>query len=321
MLLDYLKGGKMSKKQKQIRGLLPFGFLILLYIIFKLLQPERFGNWNSMYVLLQQALIHSILSCGFYYLLIMNIYDLTLGVNAILCSMIGVLLSQRIGLPGLIIGALVCGIAIAMLSSTLMVNIDAPPIIISVGLVIIYEALTVLCCDGNMCLTLDPAYRVLGKPPVNLLPGVLVLVVNSFVMKYTKLGVYVDAIGANAGIASSAGVDVKRYKAMAFLACGICVGIYAISSLSYSASVASATGLSSVTSIFKPFMACMFAVAFKKYLNPMLGLFVGSFILNIIANGLMTNGLEAALQNVVVGFAMIILVRFSSTARKFDVEK
>jgi len=300
---------------------MPFLTVILLYVIFRILQPERFGNPNSMYVLVQQTFIHSILACGFYYILSMDIYDLTVGVNAIISSMIGVYLSNLIGMPGLFIGTILTGCLISFISSFLMVNIDAPPIIISVALTIIYEAFSVLLCSGNTTLSVDSAYRFFGKAPFDMIPGIVILIINGLILRYTKLGVYIDAIGSNAKLTENVGVNVKKYKTIAFICCGLCTGVYALNSISYSASVAYATGLSSVTSIFKPVMACMFAIAFKKYINPMISLFIGCFILNIISNGLLTNGLEAALQNVVVGIAMILLVRFSSMARKFDVVK
>lgn len=309
------------KKSKLIRSLMPFLTVILLYVIFRILQPERFGNPNSMYVLIQQTFIHSILACGFYYILSMDIYDLTVGVNAIISSMIGVYLSNLIGIPGLFIGTILTGCLISFISSFLMVNIDAPPIIISVALTIIYEAFSVLLCSGNTTLSVDSAYRFFGKAPFDMIPGIVILIINGLILRYTKLGVYIDAIGSNAKLTENVGVNVKKYKTIAFICCGLCTGVYALNSISYSASVAYATGLSSVTSIFKPVMACMFAIAFKKYINPMISLFIGCFILNIISNGLLTNGLEAALQNVVVGIAMILLVRFSSMARKFDVVK
>jgi len=309
------------KKSKLIRSLMPFLTVILLYVIFRILQPERFGNPNSMYVLIQQTFIHSILACGFYYILSMDIYDLTVGVNAIISSMIGVYLSNLIGIPGLFIGTILTGCLISFISSFLMVNIDAPPIIISVALTIIYEAFSVLLCSGNTTLSVDSAYRFFGKAPFDMIPGIVILIINGLILRYTKLGVYIDAIGSNAKLTENVGVNVKKYKTIAFICCGFCTGVYALNSISYSASVAYATGLSSVTSIFKPVMACMFAIAFKKYINPMISLFIGCFILNIISNGLLTNGLEAALQNVVVGIAMILLVRFSSMSRKFDVVK
>lgn len=313
--------GDIMKKSKMIRSLLPFITVIILFVIFKALQPERFGNANSMYILVQQTFIHSILACGFFYILSMDIYDLTVGINAIISSMIGVLLSDVIGMPGLFIGTILTGILISFISSFLMVNIEAPPIIISVALTIIYEAFSVFLCAGNMTLSVNSDFRFFGKPPYNLIPGIIVLLVNGLILKYTRLGVYIDAIGSNAKLTQNVGVNVKKYKTLAFVCCGVCTGVYAMTSLSYSASVAYATGLSSVTSIFKPVMACMFAIAFKKYINPMISLFIGCFILNIISNGLLTNGLEASLQNVFVGVAMILLVRFSSMARKFDVVK
>lgn len=308
------------KKSKLLRGIVPFLTVVLIYIVFKILQPERFGSLKIMYVLLQQAFIHSILACGLYFLLAMDIYDLTVGINAIISSIVGVLLSNVLGFPGLIIGALACGALISFISSFLVVNIDAPPIIISVALTILYEAVSVMICQGAS-FTINSDYKFFGRAPFDCIPGIFVLVVSALILKYTRIGVYIDAIGSNAKLSENVGVNVKKYKTIAFLLCGICTGIYAINSISYSSTVAAATGLSSVTSIFNPVIACMFALAFKKYLNPMIALITGCFILNLIANGLMTNGLEAALQNVVVGITMIILVRFSSAARKYDVVK
>lgn len=108
------------KNSKMIRSLLPFITVVVLYIIFRILQPERFGNFNSMYILVQQTFIHSILACGFYYILSMDIYDLTVGINAIISSMVGVMLSDAIGMPGLFIGAILTGILISFISSFLI---------------------------------------------------------------------------------------------------------------------------------------------------------------------------------------------------------
>ena len=158
------------KNSKMIRSLLPFITVVVLYIIFRILQPERFGNFNSMYILVQQTFIHSILACGFYYILSMDIYDLTVGINAIISSMVGVMLSDAIGMPGLFIGAILTGILISFISSFLMVNIDAPAIIISVALTIIYEAFSVFLCTGNTTLSINPAYKFFGKAPYDMIP-------------------------------------------------------------------------------------------------------------------------------------------------------
>ena len=68
-------------------------------------------------------------------------------------------------------------------------------------------------------------------------------------------------------------------------------------------------------------MACMFAGAYKKYLNPILALILGNLFMSLIANGLLTNGLESSLQNVFIGIMLLILVHSAAKSRKYDVSK
>lgn len=309
------------KKQKIIRASLPFVALGIVFAIFKILQPMRFGTLNSMYILLQQTLIQSSLACGIYFLMAMGIFDMTIGANAMISAMTAILMAEKFGPVGFVCGALLTSMLISFISGQFMIRLDAPPMIISVGFVVVYEAISQQLCRGAFSLSVESSYRALGMAPLNMIPGILLLIIASFLLKYTRFGLYVTAIGANGRIAEATGIDVKKYKTLAFLFCGICAFIYGIVTTCYSSSVASASGMSSATSIFKPLMAVMFATSFKKYLNPMIALLTGCFFLNLISNGLLTNGLESSLQNVIVGLAMIVVIRLSSTARKNDVVK
>lgn len=313
--------GYVMKKQKIIKASLPFAALLIVFVIFKILQPERFGTISSMYILLQQTLMQSSLACGFYFLMNMGIFDMTIGVNALISAMTAILMAEKFGPLGFLLGALATSVAISFVSGQFMIRLDAPPMIISVGFVVVYEAVSQQLCRGAFSLSIPQAYRILGLAPLNMIPGFLLLVVAGFLLKYTRFGLYVTAIGSNGRIAEAVGINVKKYKTLAFFFCGICTFIYGIVTTCYASSVASASGMSSATSIFKPLMAVMFATSFKKYLNPMVALLIGCFFLNLISNGLLTNGLESSLQNVIVGLAMILVIRLSSTDRKYDVVK
>ena len=50
-------------------------------------------------------------------------------------------------------------------------------------------------------------------------------------------------------------------------------------------------------------------------------MFIGILFLNLISNGLLANGLESSLQNIIIGFSMIFIVRVSSKSRKYDIVK
>lgn len=301
--------------------MLPFAAIILVFILFKILQPGRFGTMNSISILLQQTLMQSILGCGLYFLNEMGIFDMTLGANMIISAMAGCWLSVSFGWAGLILGGLLTGMVIAMIGGQFMTRLEINPMIISVGLIIIYEAISTILTQGAYALQVQEQYRVLGKAPVNVIISLLILGLSAVLAVRTRFGLYVNAIGSNASVAESMGIDVPRYKGYAFLYGGICAGTMGIVNICYSNSMGAASGLSSAASIFTPLMACLFAGAYKRYMNPILALVLGSLFMNLIANGLLTNGLESSLQNVFIGIMLLILVHSSSSNRQYDVTK
>lgn len=309
------------KKKNILRTLIPFIALILVYAVFKILQPERFGSVNSIYLILQQSLMQCILGCGIYFLLSMGFFDFTIGVNTVMSAMIGIKLSNIMGWPGLILGTLIFGVVLAFCVGQMLMRIKANTMILSFGMVIILEAISSKLPGSLLSMPMPAQFRIIGQAPLNIIISVIVLVVSMLLYKYTKFGLYVRAIGSNRGIATNIGVDIPRYMTYTFIFCGVCAGIYGLVNTGYGSAVSAPSGMSSATSIFKPLMACMFASAYKKYLNPLLGVLVGVLLLNLIANGLLANGLEASLQNVVVGLALVVVVKLSSTAGKYEVVK
>ena len=311
----------MSKAKNLLRGLMPLLVLAAVYAVFKILQPDRFGSLQNMWLLVQQSLLLSIFGCGIYFLLSLGIFDLSAGINAFLSAMMGQILSQYLGLPGLFLGAILCGLAVSFVVSQFMQRLPVNPMIISVGFIMLFEAVTQLLTGPNSSLQIDKSFRVIGAFPWNGIISLTVMSVTMVIYKYTVLGVYIRAIGSKKEIAGKAGLDVAKYTTIAFMICGFCAAIYGMVNMCYSTRVAQATGMSSATAAFRPMMACMFANSFKKYLNPIIGMFIGILFLNLISNGLLANGLESSLQNIIIGFSMIFIVRASSKSRKYDIVK
>ena len=300
---------------------MPFLALVLAYVIFKIIEPARFGSPSGLFLLLQQAMIQSLLACGLYFILTMGVFDLTVGAVAMISAILGTMAGNAIGWAGMIPVSIVTALAMSMISSQLMIRLKAPPMIISVGLVLIYEALSTKLIQGKYSLPIDDEFRILGQAPWVLIPGIVLILVSMVLISRSKFGLYIHAIGSNTEIAKNTGINVTKYQTLAWLFCGLCAAIYGIVNTCYTSSVAYAQNMASATSVFKPMMACMFATAFRKYLNPMISVLIGCFFLNLVSNGLLCMGLESSLQNVVVGLAMIVIVRFSNKSRKYDVSK
>ena len=302
-------------------GLILVGGIVVIYAIFKLLQPARFGSLSSLYILLQQTMISVVMAYGTYFLLSMGEFDMTLGANAILSAMVGCRLSISFGFSGLIIGALITGVCLGLLNGVMISKIKAPSMIISVGLVVIYESLGVIAAGGGSMLRIESQFRALGTPPWSLLISLVVAGIVFFLDSYTLFGVYVKAIGSSELIAGSMGINIGRTKILAFIISGVCAALMGVINLCYNTTVSAASNLSSAIAVFQPMMACMIGLSFRKYIHPVLAILLGSFFLSLLQNGLLTNGLQSSVQNIFVGVALLVIIKLTSSTKRYDVIK
>ena len=92
-----------------------FGVSVLLimtvffWALFKLLSPSNFGTAHLMGDYLQTSIQYAVGGCGFYFIVVMGLFDFSIGANIVLSSLVGVLLSRSMGYFGLIAGCLLCG--------------------------------------------------------------------------------------------------------------------------------------------------------------------------------------------------------------------
>ena len=89
-----------------------YGFMILavmvlfFYAIFKFLTPTNFGSPANLYSYFQSSIIYSVGGCGLYFIVVMGLFDFAVGANIVLSSIVGVILSEKLGYVGFIIGCL-----------------------------------------------------------------------------------------------------------------------------------------------------------------------------------------------------------------------
>lgn len=290
------------------------------YIIFKILQPARFGSMRSMMILVQQSLLPAVGACGMYFIIIMGMFDFSLGANIVLSAIVGCLCSRIMGLPGLILGCVICGTLVGILNGLLYNKLKIPSIIATVGLCIVYECIGIYICGGTV-LSLDKNYRILGKAPYNVIFCLVACVLAYIILKYTKIGTYCRAIGSNELMAKNMGADISFYKLIGFAICGFFGGVLAIVTISYGSSVTPATGMSSMGRNFSPIMGCFIGMALKKYINPVISMIAGEFLISMITNGLLTNNIDSTLQDVIVGVTLLIIVCLTFAGKKDDVVK
>ncbi len=295
-------------KKKRITGTAALlGIIVLVYLIFYILEPTRFGSPRSVFILFQQSLIYSIAGCGCYFIIAMGLFDFSLGANIILSALIGCKLSSAYGYAGLILGCLLMGAVIGAVNGALYLKFRIPSIIVTVGLMMIYECIGVFMA-GDTTNKLKPEIKLLGQAPYNLYVALIAFLAAVILLYGTKMGVYVRAIGRNELMARNMGVDTDRYKFLGFLLCGIFAGITGMLTISYTSTMIPVQGMSSMARNFQPIMGCFVGLAFKKYINPVFSIIAAEFMISMIVSGVMTNGLDSTLQDCIIGMILLIIV-------------
>ena len=160
-----------------------------------------------------------------------------------------------------------------------------------------------------------------GKMPGNLILAVVAFIIAYLILNYTKIGTYTYAIGSNEFVAKNMGINVNKYKVLAFVISGAFLGIMAVLTISYGSSMVAVTGMASMSRNFVPTMGCFFGMAFKKYGIPLQAIIIGEFVINIIFYGFIALGAPTAIQDVITGLALLIIITLTTRVAKGEIVK
>ena len=280
------------------------GLVIVSWVIFKILTPHNFGSFSNMLNYFQASLIATVGAVGFYFVMVMGMFDFSIGANIMLSAIVGCVLATKfnLGYFGLIVGGILTGTIVGLLNGIFYVKLRIPSMIVTTGLALIYESLANYMA-GGVEQTLPAHLRAFGRMPWDIILALVACVVAYIFLNYTKIGTYTYAIGSDEFVAKNMGINVNKYKVLAFILSGAFLGVMAILTISYGSSMVAVTGMASMSRNFVPTMGCFFGLAFKKYGMPLQAIIIGEFVINIIFFGFIALGAPTAIQDVITGFA------------------
>lgn len=156
--------------------------------------------------------------------------------------------------------------------------------------------------------------HVVGMPfaiPIDL----FVLAVSTFILAKTKAGRYLYAIGGNTEAARRAGINVNRYRRMAFMLSGLTAGIAGL--LYVSRLVGISTGIEGGTYVLYAVAAAVIGGA-SLYggRGKMIHAVLGGLIIGTIDNGMSLINLNAATQLIATAIVLLAAVIVDSLARR-----
>jgi ribose transport system permease protein len=296
-----------------------WSFLLLVVIILSVIAGtvnSRYWWLGNLSNLLGQISVLSLVACGATILIISGNFDISVGANIGLSSVVMAMLMRSGVFPPLaaVIGVLIA-IACASLIGGASILFQAPSFIISLAAIGVFQGIALFITQGTVQ-TIYGQFETLGGVkffnflPLLFLIALLGYLVIYFILAHTQLGRSVYAIGNNQRAAYLAGIGVNRNKLIFFALNGLFVGSAAMLLLSRVGAAQPSTGtgieLQAIGSVV------IGGAPMSGGKGNVLGTFCGVLLWGVIGNALNMMRVNAYIQDVIIGLLIIFAVAVSS---------
>lgn len=307
---------RLKKKGSLTDSLLIFG-LIAILVLFSLTTQGRFLRLVNLKSLLLQSSLYIIAASGVLFVMSHGNLELSVGGIIGMATAAGCIVSRMTSPAMSLVACLATGVLLASVIALCHIALDVPAFIVGIAL---------MFASGGIVSYLLNLFPKLAHPGLEQLNSfwfiigmtALTYLIFGFVFQYTKIGKYNKAIGSNINAAHLGGVNVKKYKYLAYLMYGLCCGVCAFLITVRTGSFSIDTGASYETEVL--IMLIIGGVPMSggtqaKVRTPL----IGALIYMILKNGMTLWGVGADIINIirVVIFFIIVTITYDRTGTRF----
>ena len=300
--------------------LTPLLALIALFVLGALVNPAFLSPTNLFNVLTRSAFI-GIIAVGATFVIIAGGIDLSVGsMAAFLAGVMIIVMNVLLGtltsgvaivLLG-VVAAIVLGVAAGALNGLAITRGRIEAFIVTLGTLGIFRSLVTYLADGGT-ISLDLGLRGVYRPvyygsvfgiPWPIVVFAAVAIAGSIVLRRTRFGRYVKAIGSNENVARYSAIRVDRIKTLTYIVQGLCV---AIAVILYVPRLGSASGSTGILWELEAIAAVIIGgTALKGGSGNIWGTVVGAILLSTIGNVLnLTDVISQYLNGAIQGLIII----------------
>jgi ribose transport system permease protein len=237
--------------------------------------------------------------------------DLSVGSTVALVSVISALGMRSHGIAAGMIEGLLAGAAVGLLNGFVITRLKVFPFIATLAMLSIMSGLALNLSSGVAVSGVpgrfgDLAYEVVLGLPIPVVIALLVLVASHFILRYTRLGRHIYAVGGNEEAARLSGIKIDGVKLAAYVICGFCA---AVGSIILTARVASGQPTLGTSLPLESVAAVVLGgVSLFGGRGSVVGVAFGVAFVSILSNGLNLLNVSSYTQLMVIGGALIVAV-------------
>ncbi len=288
---------------------------VVLFAVFSLASSGTFDSFQTWGGIGSSAAELGIVSVGVGFLMISGEFDLSVGANFAFAALVMATMVHD-GYPpieGLLVD-LGIGIGIGLLNGIVTVFLNIPSFIATLGTYFLWSAVVLIVTGGTTITILPPTPTLL-----NVLGGFIgdqmrseilwwlgIALVVGVVLHRTVTGNWIYAIGGKRMAAREAGVAVARTRVLAFVLCGMLAAFAGAVQLAHLGSMSA--GYGSAYQLEAIAASVVGGCALTGGRGSMVGIVVGTVILQMLASGLILSGVSPYWYQAVVGIIIIVAV-------------
>ncbi len=306
-------------KNKLVQQLATFGSLIILIIFFSITSSTFLSIDNFLSIALQTAVI-GIVALGSTFVIITSGIDLSVGA---IVAFSGVMMgfAMQAGMPtfiSILIG-LLSGVALGVAIGLFITKAKLPPFIVTLGFMMMVRGLVLALTNGMPISGLNEGFEKLAAGTILRIPYpviflIVLAVILGFILKNTKIGKYVYAIGSNEDASKLSGVNVDKVKLFVYGLSGL---MCAISGIILASRLISAQPTEGMGYEMDAIAAVVIGGAsLAGGTGTIFGTMLGAFIMTVLKNGLTMLNVSGMWQQVAVGAVVLGAVYIDNLKNK-----
>ncbi|RUV81201.1 ABC transporter permease [Mesorhizobium sp. M1A.F.Ca.IN.022.07.1.1] len=291
---------------------------VILACLFLSFATDAFATQKNLFNITRNITFVAIVALGMTFVIITGGIDLSVGSVLCLCSMVlAVTMHAGYSIEIGILASIVTALAIGAFNGVLIAHLGFPPFVVTLGMLSVARSLAMVASNNTVVFQFGPDHDKLlalgggawvfgiANPVLYM---ILLALITGFILRWTKFGRHIFAIGGNEHAATLTGVPVRQIKVAVYMISALSAGLAGIIQTGWLGAVTTNLGngmelqVIAATVIGGADLAGGVGTAF--------GAIVGAALIEVIRNSLGLLGINAFWQGTFIGGAIILAVLF-----------
>lgn len=309
----------------------PLIFLLVLMGVFAVIEP-RFLSSVNLFNVMRQISITGLLAIGMTFVILTAGIDLSVGSLLAFCGLVAAAVAKGgmqdrftvgdntigYGWPLAALAAIIVGVICGYLQSTAITKLKVPAFVVTLGGMSVFRGAALLFAAGGPISGFQPSFAWWGQGKVLSVPVPVIIflvaaIIAHVVLKYTRYGRQVYAVGGNPEAARLAGLNVNLIITSVYVIMGFFAGLgsFVLDARLNSAEAVAGTGyeLTVIASVV------IGGTSLFGGAGSILGTVIGAMLIGVLLNGLVLLNVNSYIQQIIIGVIIVLAVAFDTFAK------